>query len=112
MSNLMFVVDVFVSCFHQIPTAIVAGLATFAALWCRKQSYENQTAWTIGLVVVLCLWAIFPQGYHLISPPDVEHHLGGGLAPQAPNYSAMLVADVIMTIVGWVIAKIVWDRNN
>lgn len=112
MSNALFVMEVIVSCVTQVPTLVVAALVTLAALWCRNHSYDNQTAWTVGLFVVLCLWAIFPHGYHLVLSPDVKPHTGGGIAPDVPRYGAYFLADVILTFGGWLIAKKLWDRNN
>jgi Mn2+/Fe2+ NRAMP family transporter len=110
--SLMFAVDVFTSIFSQLHTAVVAGLFTYVVLLARHSSYDRQEGWTIALLVVLCLWAFFPHGFHVIAPPAMEPQFGGGLAPRAPNYAAMLVADVFLTVVGWGVGKWVFGRNH
>jgi hypothetical protein len=112
MSSIVFTFAVFAACFSQLLTLAVAGLVTYCFLWCRKQSFYKQTAWTIALIVVLCLWAFFPHGLHVLFPPQVEDYYSDGRAPISLNYSVMFLADVILTVLGGLIAKWIWGVNN
>jgi MFS superfamily sulfate permease-like transporter len=92
------------------PTAIVAALVTWLFLYLKEQSYVNPGKWTVGLLIVLVLWAFFPRGLHWISPPITPPQLGG-IHDALPNYGAKLVADIILTTLAAILVNLIWDRR-
>ncbi|WP_057412175.1 hypothetical protein [Pseudomonas amygdali] len=114
MESITFVLAVLSSLVGQLFTLVIATGATYFAFWGRNQTYSRHVGWIITLAVFLVLWAIFPNGFHAVFPPETMRHFGGGLAPEGPNYKALFIADLVWTVVGWGIGLWLWSygRND
>ncbi|TDV54462.1 hypothetical protein EC919_104198 [Pseudomonas graminis] len=113
MENITLAAAVLSSLFGQLLTGVVAACATYFAFWGRNQTYSRHAGWLISLAVFLALWAIFPNGFHTVFPPETMRQFGG-LAPEAPNYKALFIADSVWTVVGWGFGLWLWSygRND
>ncbi|QBF26251.1 hypothetical protein EXN22_11310 [Pseudomonas tructae] len=82
----------------QIWTPIFAAVLTWIFLWLRSQSYDTAGGWSLGLVVVLCLLAFFPNGYHALFNTGINFITRD--RDFLPVYSARFSADVLLTMAG------------
>ncbi|QGT82942.1 hypothetical protein [Pseudomonas coronafaciens] len=112
MESITFVLAVLSSLVGQLFTLVIAAGATYFAFWGRNQTYSRHAGWIITLAVFLVLWAIFPNGYHAVFPPETMRYFDGGLAPEAPNYKALFIADLVWTVFGWGIGLWLWSYGR
>ncbi|CAM3940390.1 hypothetical protein D3C76_975070 [compost metagenome] len=88
----------------QFWTPVLAAVLTWILLWFRSQSYDGTGAWTLGLIVVLCAVAFFPNGYHAVFNTGPTFYTHDRI--YAPDYSAKFTADVLLTIAGMLVGML------
>lgn len=62
----MVVLEFYMALQTQCWTLVIAAIITFIGLWLRSNSYGAEGGWTLALIIVLCLVAFFPNGFHSI----------------------------------------------
>ncbi|AZC27346.1 MULTISPECIES: hypothetical protein [Pseudomonas] len=97
----MFLLELYDALTTQYWTPVLAAILTMIGLWFRSQSYEAEGGWTLGLLVVLCLIAFFPNGYHSVFHTGATYYSHDRI--YAPSYPAKFVADVLLTVLGVVV---------